>query len=260
VADAADILERAAAAWTPERVSWLQTTIWQKVACEDLTYLAQGRYLSGPGHRLHFYLDVVVGKTHSEVQTVCDGATFWKSTRVGRGKPEITRAALASAFPAADNPQISAEVRAEFLHSEGFTGVYPLLEILWQRMIVTRQEAVSWKGHTATRLTLAWNPSTAGALVPAGQLWPAFLPNRCVLYLDRATLWPGRIEWWAPDGRRVNRLVVQMELHDPILNRPLTKEECDREFSFNPGPAAVPDLTQVIKDELEARSRQLAGG
>jgi hypothetical protein len=117
---------------------------------------------------------------------------------------------------------------------------------LRQRMIVIRQEAVSWKDRDVKRLTLVWRDAEAAKLAPPGQAWPSLLPHKCLVYLDASTLWPHRMEWWSPDRRAGEKLVLQMELRNPVLNRPLTSAECDKEFSFDPGHEKVPDLTDAL--------------
>ena len=51
-------------------------------------------------------------------------------------------------------------------------------------------------------------------------------------------------------------LLVQIELPDPILNRPLLPEECARTFSFQPGSASVVDETGAWVENLEEKKQK----
>jgi hypothetical protein len=255
---AAGLLRRAAECLSPEHVAWMRTAIWQRVACEDLTYQAEGSYLSGPNHRLHLHLNVRFGNARSDLRVISDGATLWQIMRVGDGTPVVTRAELARVLDASKMSLAGADAQAEFYQSQCLTGLYPLLQGLRKSMIVTRKESLNWNHQNVTRLTLTWSHAAAAKLTPSGQAWPAGVPDKCFLYLDAATLWPHRIEWQAPDAHRNEKIVFEMELRNPILNRAIPQDQCDREFSFDPGPGEVPDLTQSLKANVESRTRELA--
>jgi hypothetical protein len=252
---AAKVLQQAVDALNPARISWVQATIWQQMAAGDLRYRAEGSYQSGPNHRFRLQLNVVVGRSAGEMQVVSDGVTLWQSTHVAGDKPAIIRAGLSDVMQPFNGPLACSEARAELFRNNGFTGIHALVDELRRRMTVNRAETVSWKGRVVTRLTLTWNPASLAVLAPPGQPWPAHLPSQCVLYLDNLTFWPHRLEWWAPT-KNGTRLCMQMELRNPILNRPLAKEQCDQVFSFDPGPEDVPDLAGSSQTMVEARSRK----
>ncbi len=54
-------------------------------------------------------------------------------------------------------------------------------------------------------------------------------------YLDAATLWPHRLEWWSPDNAKASRPIVQIEFLEPEINHELSLEECARVFTYQPG-------------------------
>src|SRR3954451_1594745 len=49
--DAVAALDEALAFLGPGQTAWLEMTLWQQVQAQGLAFQAQGRYLSGPGHR-----------------------------------------------------------------------------------------------------------------------------------------------------------------------------------------------------------------
>jgi hypothetical protein len=64
---------------------------------------------------------------------------------------------------------------------------------------------------------------------------PQAAPAHVCGYLDAQTMWPLRLEW-----RHLTRKglapfpYLQMEFRDPVLNQPLSFEECSRVFTFQP--------------------------
>jgi hypothetical protein len=257
---ATQALERAIVQLSPERLAWMEATVWQQLACDDFTYQAEGRYLAGPDHRLRLNLKVFLGRVRSEIQVVSDGSTLWQSSRVEGGQPVVSRVELEKVLQALYRPVVRPQVRDEFLQNQCFAGLGPLLQGLRKRMVADRAEAVTWKGKAVTRLTLHWSAEQAAVLATPGEAWPAYLPRKCRLYLDAASLWPLRLEWWGPTSRQVeDTLVLQMEFRDPVLNKPLSKEECAREFSFQPGPGQVADNTREMTEMVETRAQQVAG-
>jgi hypothetical protein len=259
-AGATQILERAIEALSPSRISWMETTVWQQLACEDFTSQAEGRFLAGPDQRLRLQLRLRLGRACGEMSVVSDGTTLWQSSQVEGGERSVSRMEVQKVLSALASPAVGPKVRDEFFQNLCFAGLGPMLQGLRTRMTADRRETLSWKGRDVTRLTLHWSPEQARTLAPAGEPWPAYLPRTCLLYLDAASLWPLRLEWWGPTSREDRDTpVLQMEFRDPVLNRPLSQEQCAREFSFDPGPGKVPDQTEEMTELVEARAKQEAG-
>jgi hypothetical protein len=239
---ASEILDQAIAMLNPNRALWLEANIWQRVTCADMTYQAEGRLQTGPGQRMHVDLDVVVSQTRAHLQMVSDGKAFWQAEQV-EGKPRrINRMPLEACLPEQD--RLVGEVRSqpERRSQLGFSGLVPLLEDLRRRLLVTGKQNVAWKTGEAILLTLVWPPETAASMAPLGQIWPELLPRKCLLYLDAVTLWPHRLEWWAPArASGPDCLIVEIEFRDPILNRQLAADEIQRAFTFRPGKDRVID-------------------
>ncbi len=58
-------------------------------------------------------------------------------------------------------------------------------------------------------------------------------------------------------GDRKQVLLVEMEFCDPVLNRPLTAEQCAREFRPDADERAMPDVTAQVTQRLKGRIAQL---
>jgi hypothetical protein len=250
------LLERAVAELQPERVPWVEAAIWQKVVRKDFAYQAEGRYLAAPGRRLRVDVRVRVGRTHGELHMIGDGRTHWETVQLEGGPPAVSRVEPARVLR--DLPDAhAAEVRAEYFPELSHSGPAGLLEEVRRHMTVVGAEQISWDMRRAVRLTLQWNARTADSLAVPDRPWPAYLPRRCVLTLDAETLWPYRLEWWGP-GRDAERelALVQMEFRDPVLNQPLTRARCAREFTFRPGGAEVPDQSREVARFVKAQLGQ----
>jgi hypothetical protein len=246
---AAGALDRAIDLLDPRQTPWLELTLWQRVRSDDLSYQAQGRYLLAPGRRLRLELQVQVGETQGETLMVSDGQVLWKANRIGPNDRTVTKVEIGTVVEDLANPGTAPQLRDVFLQDHCLAGIAPLLRGLRQRMTGLRQEAVRWKGRDILLLTGSWPAAPAG-VVAGGE---SFASRQCRLFLDTATAWPHRIEWWgpAPEGE-ASALLLEMEFRNPRLNRELTPEQCAREFTFDPGPHEVPDQT---RDELELLHR-----
>jgi hypothetical protein len=232
------LLTRAVERLKPERMPWVEAAIWQQMDCADLSYQASGRYLAGPDNRMRLDLTVRLGQSQGEMHVVSDGTTLTQSSQVGGGQRTVKRTNICQGVPAGGDAGALSPAGDGPMGQPCFAGLAPLLQGLRSRMQVTGQEALTWNNREVIRLTLYWSPAAAQGLAPAGKPWPAYLPRKCLLYLDAASLWPYRLEWWGPNhlqGR--DQLVFQMEFRDPVLNQPLSPERCAREFTFDPGPA-----------------------
>jgi hypothetical protein len=233
---AIDLLDRALAAVAPDRLPWLQTGVWQKVRLPGLTYEAEGRYLTAPGHRFRLELRTTLGNTPGELVLVSDGRHLWRGTRLGGGDwAEVGRAALRSGFDMPDGPGWP-QARSGAGNGLTFSGVGPLLSNLRERLVWVAAE----KKEGRVELTGVWPADVRSALVAESRSWPAGMPRQCRLSLDETTLWPRRVEWWGPptEGGDSDLLAV-VELRQPICNRPLAPAEAAAVFAFDPGNAAV---------------------
>jgi hypothetical protein len=229
-------LQAAADRFAPDRVAWVEMTLWQRVQCEDCCYEAQGRYLAAPDNRLRLDLRVQVGQTRGELQIVSNGTSLTCSSRVD---PDATATTTNQEFDQnPDQPQQAAE---RILQEHGCPAVGPLLRTVCAGMQDPCWKLGRWNGHDVVELTGAWrcaqaSPAGAPNLEQTGQL------QQCRVYLDARTLWPYRLEWWGPSpsqGRSVP--LVEVEYRDPVLNQALSAAECAREFTRTAGAASCTD-------------------
>jgi hypothetical protein len=181
---------------------------------------------------------------------------------VGEGERTITKKIrLKDVLDSLNKPEVAKEMRDEFLASQSFYGVIPLLQSIQQRMVVTKKESVKWHGFDVILLSADWSIDIVKSMTDDGKRpWPQSLPRQCRLYLDAKTRWPHRIEWLGPiSARSEDAIILQMEFRHP-KHEELSPEVCKREFSFDPGKAKVPshvDLTEELKDALRYRNQQL---
>jgi hypothetical protein len=245
-----------------KQLDWVQTTLWEQVEVQGLTFQAQGSYLSAPGNRLHLDLQVHIGGTIGRLEVVSNGTTLFEAVKVGDGERTITKVVeLKKVLETLNIPDMSKEVRDEFFQSQAFYGVIPLLRSIKQRMTVTKKENVRWHGHDVVQLTAEWSGDVVKSFTQDGkQQWPAYVPRQCRLFLDAKTLWPHRVEWWGPAPYRTeDALLVQMEFRDP-KHEPLADARCKKEFTFDAVPAEVSskvDKTEEIKETIKQRNQQL---
>jgi hypothetical protein len=256
---ATQILNRAVECLKPERIGWTEARLWHKVAGEEFSFQAEGRYLVGPDHHVHLILNVRLGRTHGTLQVISNGTTLWEEMKVDGMDREVSRVDLARIFDALGQPTVPSQVRTEFFQEMCISGLAPCLQRLRKQMTVTHQELVSWNMHDVIRLNLEWNTRTAETLVTPAEPWPAYLPRKCLLYLDAETYWPYRLEWWGPGkvpGRDMQ--VYQMEFRDPVVNQTLSAERLAKEFAPDPTPTEMLDNTEAFTQAVETRAQELS--
>jgi hypothetical protein len=239
----------------PKKVAWLETTIWQQADVQGLTFQTEGKYQSGPDHRLHLDLRVQLGDTLGQLGVVSDGKMVWEEMSAGKNtlRTKLDISKVLEVLPGSGETE---RLRHDFLLSQSFFGVGPLLQTIKERMTVTQQEKVQRGGKDMIKLTAIWSDANP----PSGQ-WPPYIARQCELFLGSAgpanTLWPYRLEWWGPT-RAGDGLLLQMEFRDPKLNQPLPADKVAQVFHFDPGKAEVVDKTKTMVDEYKMHLQQLA--
>jgi hypothetical protein len=251
-------LDRALALLAPDRLPWLELTLWQRITAGGVSCEAEGRYLAAPGGRFRLDLKTRHGRCTGALQVVNDGTTLWEATQIGPGNwAEYKRYRVEAVRQELDDPGTAPAVRDDFLRDQGGAGVLALLPALRERMTWFRREWVRRDGRLLVKLSATWQPAAAEALAPPGTPWPDDLARQVRLYLDPETFWPHRLEWWGPDpGRPDDSLLVQMEFRDPVLNRPLPADRCDREFRPDVDPGRFPEVTAAMTARIRGRSQQ----
>ncbi len=247
-------LDRAVAAVAPERLGYVETKLWQRVTLPGVAYEAHGRYLIGPQQRFRLEMHTKHKGGAATRLAVSDGATLWEAERTGAGDwTSVTKLDMAPVMATLDGEGLPALLKADLLEGPRFGGVVTLLRSLRRSMTWVKVEKMNHQGKARLRLSGIWKADYA-AYIRSEQAWPAGLPEQCRLDLDERTLWPDRLEWWGPitDGGP-DTLLAEIELRNPVVYPALTAERCAKEFTFEPGGAAVDDQTTAVKEEYTRR-------
>lgn len=230
-AQALALLERAADAFAPERVQWLEAEVWQQSRGEGFTSQSRGRLLVAPGERLRFDMNLRTGKTLGELRLVCDGKTLSQTLRVAGELTQAENWELPVASAKLQTPVDVAKARRALIADKGFAGISPLMRTLRQRGQNVQIQSQCWKGRDVHVVVANW-PVDADALAAVQEMMrPAMPPRLCCVYLDAATGWPHRIEWWG--WKKLGQpwvLLLETEYRDVVLNQPLSPQRCAAEF------------------------------
>ncbi len=253
-------LQRTLDAFHPGHVAWLEMEIWQKAQLPGCAYEAEGSYRLAPGQRFRLEMHTHPGTDEGTSLSVSDGRTLWQADRPGPGAWEnVTRLNLSNLFALMNGPA-GPQLRNEFLQRPHFQGMTSLLIHLRDRLVWAKSERLRQSNGEVIHLVGVWSKEEALRIVPPDYPWPAALPRQCHLFLDAQTYWPKRVEWWGPNanGDSVDRMLVQMEFRNPVFNRPLSDDECQRLFAFHPGETDIEDRTPTVTAEMTKRAGELA--
>jgi hypothetical protein len=251
-------LDQAVDAFRADRVTWLEMAIWQKVQLPGCTYEADGTYRMAPGQRFRMEMHTHLGGSDGTLLSVSDGRELWQAERSGQGAwDNVTRVNLSEVFSVMNGPARD-RLRDEFLRRPHFQGMMSLLATLRGRLVWARGEVVRQSGGERIHLVGVWPKDEARKYAPPDRPWPSALPRQCHVYLDARTYWPQRLEWWGPQAAGgADRLLVQMEFRNPVVNRPLPAAKCSRLFAFQPGTAEIEDETASVAAEMTRRAGEL---
>jgi hypothetical protein len=268
-AEGTKLLAEAIKQLDPKPSGWLQTNFWIQGDVQGLIYKSDGLLVLGPDHRLRMDLNVQLGTNKGLLQSVSDGNTSWDALKIGTLPPIIKKVVLSEAVKGVEGLSTAQSVLDESYSLQGFKGIYPMLAVTQERMVVTGKENTTLDGRPVTKLTLNWSAENdqqaRQVLSPqtsqAAGLWPAHLAQNCFIYLERVDsgkkLWPARIEWWGPSPPRVGSvLMLQLEFRDPKFDAP-TPEQSARLFHFDPGHAEVIDMTKAYADNIKKQAQSI---
>jgi hypothetical protein len=218
------LLDKAVDAVSPISLEWLDTRVWQKKAGQH--EVVEGRYIVGPHQRMRLDLKVRLGGNTGFVRAISDGQSL-RQARWQKGQQPKLAVAVLPKLEGDTDPRELWQVRENFLHEQGFGGLWPLLRAIRSGLRRPRKQAGLWQGKSVIKVAGAWDASQDRLC----QLPPSCRARRCNLYLDAATLWPHRIEWIGSDRPDDHpTLLLQMEFRDPIRNHPLSETDCARVF------------------------------
>jgi hypothetical protein len=212
---------------SPEQISWLQVTLWQRMSTPESAFESQGALQIGPRNCARLDLTVRTGANPGRWLVVSDGHALAQVVQLGTGTPTVTTRLLEPQTQEADPP--GPTPANEALRALGCGGPYPLLKELRGRLRDLTLQTGLFQGRPVARLhgRLKIAPSAPATGTAVGA-------DFCYVYLDPQTLWPIRLEWWGANPERVQRLLLEIEFRDPQVNRPLSLTECMRVFSYCP--------------------------
>jgi hypothetical protein len=249
------LLDEALRRLDSDRVQWLDTRVWQKGRLGRYEFEAEGRYLVAPDHLFRLEITSRHGRAASATLTVCNGLTITQGNRSGDGPWSDLLSVDVNHVFHCPQPGASPIQSSEIPESESFGPVVTLLRLLRSGANWSRIENVRRGGQVFIKLSGAWPERARTTIKSPNRLWSVGMPHRCRLYLDQATLWPQRIEWWGPEvAGGSDALLLQMEFRAPVINQPLTAEQCAREFgfptpanqTFNKSPEAIQRIRQFL--------------
>jgi hypothetical protein len=225
---AASLFDRALEQLSPQRLQWLQLSLWQRMRNADMAFESQGSLLLGPNHCARLDITIQPGNTPARWLVVSDGRALAHVTQIGKRPPSVTTRLLVPAEPDA----VSQKSPAETLSGLGCGGPYVVMKNLRGKLKEPTAQNGVLNGIRVIRIHGRLDPAQV-----APQHATAAAAEFCYLYLDAQTLWPGRLEWWEVDRKNAQRLRLELEFRDAVLNRPLSEAECIRAFSYNPEPS-----------------------
>ncbi len=233
-AEAAQVLDRAIATYSVPAVSWMEMTLWQRIWEDRVGQEVHGRCLAAPGNRLRLELKVQVNTT-AAFKMISDGKSLWQWQRLGDGPATMSQGYFPALGEQYRTPEAVAEACRALLAEYAFLGPAPLLRSLRTRTQRLGRKLVRWNGVEVIQVTGDWPEDPAKLADIPDPLRPPQLPRLWSVYLDSATLWPHRLEWWgrsAAPGKL--SLLLEMEFRDAVVNRPLSPERCAQEFMIPP--------------------------
>ncbi|HYP63842.1 MAG TPA: hypothetical protein VEQ16_08140 [Acidocella sp.] len=222
------LLDEVLAAFSPERIQWLEMTVRQKMWGDD-PFEAVGRYVLGTQQRLRLEMDISVEGKTTKVLAVSDGRSFQKSQQIDGVKTILERCRLGKEEKGVDAVSLT-WARQKFLDQRGYGGLVPLLRQISDCLVNPCQQVGVWHERRVIRVHGFWNAAEA----VLNTLPENLRARSCSLYLDPDTLWPHRIEWLGSDKPGDHQVILlEMEFSEPAINQPLSAAACARMFTIH---------------------------
>jgi hypothetical protein len=228
----AELLARAAAQFGPDQIQWLDVTIRQHVAYDEIGFELDGRYLCAPGQRFRYDLKVKIGAAASRFLTICDGVHMAELTELPGKPPQVSATLLPRIQRPTDDPAEVAAARQTLVQSKSFAGLTQLLASLQVGLGAPEMRLVQVQGKELLEIKGKWVMQKAQERTDPDDIRLRAIARECRVFLDPATLWPRCIEWWG--GMSENQppqLLMQIVYDLTRWNQPLTAEEVAREFA-----------------------------
>jgi hypothetical protein len=212
----------------PTKSEWLEVKIHQRMRSDDIAFEARSCLVRGPNQCARLETTVQAGDDARQLLVVCDGTVLAQALRRPAEPHQVTTVTLPTVPPGTKGLAVLKE-RERLLLENGCGGPYPLLENLRAKLKDLQMETGLLAGQPTLRLTGSLDPASNPIAVDRHFARPA---QSCSLFFDAQSLLPVRIEW-----RGSGVLLLELEYRDLHLNRPLSHDDCIREFTFAPVPA-----------------------
>lgn len=199
-----------------DRLQWLQIDLWHRMTGSQ-PFELEGRLIRGPGGLARLEHTIHTPQGRGEHLVISDGRILGQGFRSAKNPPRL------ESMPLPENAPV---VCQQILEKKGCRGPLPVLREL--REIVTDWKAETGRWGTFEAIRLVGRARADHPRTQAG-VSDRFFPGQvCRLILEARTLWPLRVEWLLSEDTPV----VEMEFRNPVLDRPLTHQECIETFTF----------------------------
>ena len=220
-----EFLDKACAALSVERTTWLKTTIRQTMTDAASTFVAEGFLQRGPDQCAHLEMEITANGQRAKLLIVSDGGVIATVKKLPHTTAEVVVTHLLPEGDATSTDDRA--VKENNLNDTGCGGPAVLLEQLRQHLQDPRLQTGLLDGKPVIQIKGELNavklPAFASTSTPI---------RFAAIYLDAKTLWPHQIEWWGE--QHAGQPILQIEFRDPELNRELSLEDCVRLFSYRP--------------------------
>ncbi|MCS6975527.1 MAG: hypothetical protein NZM31_00780 [Gemmatales bacterium] len=210
--------------------------------------MSEGKYIVAPERKASVYTcRVSVGKSPGELRIYCDGERIWRILDNGPSREvrTYTLAKLLEAREQIDKTLLGPELTAQLIRDDdaehGFLGPRGVLLEMKEKLVWSGVKHGQLPGgRSVFILEGEWTKAFVDKLAPARkeggsgpdlrEMWTKRtgfirIPRRCLLYLDKETLWPYRVEWQGPtvpEGK--DEALVILEFQTPSLSAPASPE------------------------------------
>ncbi|MGF1583074.1 MAG: hypothetical protein ACFCD0_27455 [Gemmataceae bacterium] len=230
---AGELLGVAFEKFRPDRFPWVQADIKQEVRYGSINYSANGQFFQAPNERLRLDLKIRTVRSLGKLTLISDGKSLAENLQFGSlaGKIKITE--LPQVFDRTEDLSRNATEREEMIYKNAFLGSSTLLRSLRNNLQNLARRGVRADQELLIEVKGRWIPNWKDRDHIPPHLRLEVQPRECRVYLDGKTLWPVRVEWWGNESKeQQNRILIQTEYLNPVLNKPLSASLKEKHFTI----------------------------
>ncbi len=180
----------------------------------------KGNYYKDTGNRIRLQLDLVgLGDNGSTMLQICDGKILWEYQKV-LGMKNYRKREIVPILKRLEEPSLDEEFRVQVMTQLGFGGPEALITGFQSTIAFDQFADKVVDGVPTYVLGGKWkdrNGLLERPIAPTDPL-PPYIPSNIQVFVDKATLWPYRIEM---RGVEQSVLVEDNRQIDPITKRPI---------------------------------------